>query len=145
MIPQMLGTRLYVITGSLLFYCSLNLGAAYSSLPLVQNLSNPVIIILIKLTCCSGLALISNWWQVSCSAAEAAEDSKSSHELGVAEKTGGLEEDMVPAGYVLSFRKAFIRLSFTMYLVSNYVIRLDFFSSRLLYSVFFYDTVGTKS
>lgn len=56
---------------------------------------------------------------------------------------GSSDEDIVPAGYVVSFRKAFIRLSFTMYLVSDFVIRLDFFSSRLLYSVFVYDTVFT--
>ena len=51
-------------------------------------------------------------------------------------------EDIVPDDTVVSFRKAFVRVTFPMFLVSYFCIRMDYFSSRMLYSVFVYDTVS---
>jgi len=40
---------------------------------------------------------------------------------------------------VISFKKAFAKLSLSMFLVSMFYIRFDYFTSRLLYSVSAYD------
>jgi hypothetical protein len=43
---------------------------------------------------------------------------------------------------VVSFSKAFIKLSLSMFMVSMFYIRLDYFTSRLLFSVSAYDAVS---
>lgn len=65
-----------------------------------------------------------------------ASTSKSSGPLISAEKI----QSLVSEDRVISFPKAFVKLSFSMFLLSVFFIRLDHFASRLLYSVSPYDS-----
>lgn len=133
-----------MVVGVLLFYSSLHLRVEGMSLPFLRNLSIPVAIVMTKVTSCLALTLMTRGWQSSCDASDANEaDDAKLHQSDGTEVSAEDEESIVPDGHVVSFRKAFVRLSFTMFLVSHFVIRLDFFSSRMLFSIFLYDTVST--
>lgn len=113
--------------------------ALHNTFALVPRHYFPVLVLLVKFSCCSGAALLQLYWNAL------NQDAYTQIELEEKEKEKEENDDtgsLIPKDRVLSFRKALVRISFCMFLTSYFYLRLDHFSSRLLFQISFYDSVS---
>ena len=111
--------------------------ALHNTFSLISKEMIPVFMIAIKLATCTGCALLGKAWQ---SSIRVAEDEDAEHEASSAPSPSEVStEDIGPNETVVSFRKAFVRVAFPMFLVSY------FCSFRYIHVHAFFRIVGSQT
>lgn len=143
------GSKVEVLLSSLAMTACLFAPLLHNKYHVISPENYSFFVLAVKVVSALACVSIARVWSMSSTKSSSENDQQEPQHEETKEDLTSLTTETIKAvlseDRVVSFSKAFVKLSLSMFMVSMFYIRLDYFSSRLLFSVSAYDAVSIQS